>query len=105
MKLFLRSHTRTIFFAFLLVFSCSASAVQAKKHPPASPIDLNAASVEELQQLPGVGPATAQAIVNFREKSGRFKRVEDLLAVHGISQTKFDSIRPYVTVKLPAQHH
>jgi competence protein ComEA len=64
---------------------------------------LNTATVEALQQLPGLGPSTAQAIVTFRDKSGAFKRVEDLLAVHGVSQAKFESIRPYVVVKAPGQ--
>jgi competence protein ComEA len=89
--------------AGLLVILCAPLAAYGKKHPPVSPIDLNSATLEELQQLPGVGPSTAQAIVTFREKSGAFKRVEDLLAVHGISQTKFQSIRPYVVVKPPPQ--
>jgi competence ComEA-like helix-hairpin-helix protein len=73
----------------------------AEKHPPAKPIDLNLANVKELQELPGVGPVTAQRIVGMREKSGRFKRVEDLLAIRGISQKKLDAMRPYVTVAAP----
>lgn len=76
-----------------------AIAAQAKKHPPSTPIDLNSATVEELQQLPGIGPSTAQAIVQFREKSGPFKRPEDLLAIHGISKAKFEKQRPYIVVK------
>lgn len=106
MNMFRRSSIHAIIFlATFTVTACCALTAQGKKHPPASPIDLNTATVDELQQLPGVGPGTAQAIVNFREKSGAFKRVEDLLAVHGISQTKFESIRSYVVVKSPAQHH
>ena len=66
----------------------------AQKHPPAKPIDLNNATAEQLEQLPGVGPSTAKAIVRFREKSGPFQRVEDLLAVHGISQSKLEKLRP-----------
>lgn len=73
----------------------------AEKKPPSKPIDLNAASAKELQELPGVGPVTAQRIIDLRAKSGKFKRVEDLLAVRGISQTKLDAIRPYVTVSAP----
>jgi competence ComEA-like helix-hairpin-helix protein len=69
----------------------------AEKKPPAKPIDLNAATVEQLQQLPGVGPATAKAIVQFRQKSGPFKRVEDLLAIPRITKQKLEKIRPYVT--------
>lgn len=83
-----------LLFALLTPFP----SVLAEKHPPAKPIDLNAANAKELQELPGVGPVTAQRIVDLREKSGRFKRVEDLLAVRGISQKKLDAMRPYVTV-------
>ncbi len=75
--------------------------MQAKKQPPVKPIDLNAASVKELQELPGVGAVTAQRIIDMREKSGRFKRVEDLLAIRGISQKKLDALRPYVTIGPP----
>jgi len=82
-----------------LLVLCAAT--MAEKHPPAKPIDLNLANVKELQELPGVGPITAQRIIDLREKSGRFRRVEDLLAVRGISQKKLDAMRPYVTVSLP----
>jgi competence ComEA-like helix-hairpin-helix protein len=82
-----------------LLVLCAAA--QAEKHPPAKPIDLNVANVKELQELPGVGPVTAQRIIDLREKSGRFHRVEDLLAVRGISQKKLDAMRPYVTVSAP----
>lgn len=75
-----------------------AAGAWAKKKPPSAPLDLNTATAEQLQQLPGVGPAAAQAIVNFRAKSGPFRRVEDLLAIRGISQRKLDELRPYVTV-------
>ncbi len=76
-------------------------AVFAQKQPPAKPIDLNAANVKELQQLPGVGPVTAQRIIETREKSGRFRRVEDLLAIRGISRKKLEALRPYVNISPP----
>lgn len=82
----------------LVLFAVSA---QGQKHPPAKPIDLNVANVKELQQLPGVGAVTAQRIIDMRQKSGRFHRVEDLLAIRGISQKKLDALRPYVTVSAP----
>jgi competence ComEA-like helix-hairpin-helix protein len=84
-----------------LLIVLSSFAAQAEKHPPAKPIDLNLANVKELQELPGVGPVTAQRIIDLREKSGRFHRVEDLLAVRGISQKKLDALRPYVIVSAP----
>jgi competence ComEA-like helix-hairpin-helix protein len=93
-----RFSTATV--ALLLVLSLAIA--QAQKQPPAKPIDLNLANVKELQELPGVGPVTAQRIIDLRDKSGRFKRVEDLLAVRGISQKKLDAIRPYVTVSAPS---
>jgi competence protein ComEA len=52
--------------------------------------------------LPGIGPTIAKAIVRFRAKSGPFRRVEDLLAVRGISEDKLKKLRPYITVSPPA---
>jgi competence ComEA-like helix-hairpin-helix protein len=87
---------------FFLV--CAAGlAARTKKHPPVTAIDLNTATLSQLEELPGVGPVTAQAILDFRAKSGSFKRVDDLLSVHRISQKKLDKLRPYVTVG-PARH-
>ncbi|HXC32353.1 MAG TPA: helix-hairpin-helix domain-containing protein [Verrucomicrobiae bacterium] len=84
-----------------LVWLALCVAAQSKKTPPAKPIDLNLANAKELQELPGVGPVTAQRIIDLRTKNGRFKRVEDLLAVRGISQKKLDAMRPYVMVSPP----
>jgi competence ComEA-like helix-hairpin-helix protein len=81
--------------AALLVF-CAVT--HAEKTPPSKPIDLNVANIKELQELPGVGAVTAQKIIDLRQKSGRFHRVEDLLAVRGISQKKLDAMRKYITV-------
>ncbi|HYL09611.1 MAG TPA: helix-hairpin-helix domain-containing protein [Candidatus Acidoferrales bacterium] len=74
----------------------------AKKHPPAQPLDINLATAEQLQQVPGIGPKTAEAIVHMRETSGPFRRVDDLLAIHGIGKKKYRMMRPYLTVRLPA---
>jgi competence ComEA-like helix-hairpin-helix protein len=82
----------------VLCFSIAGLGAAQKKKPPSKPIDLNTATVEQLQQLPGIGPATARDIVRFREKSGPFQRVDDLLAIHRISKSRFDKLRPYVTV-------
>jgi competence protein ComEA len=62
-------------------------------------LNLNTATVDQLQRLPGVGRVLATRIVQFREKKGGFKRVEELLAVPGISERKWKVLREYVTVK------
>jgi competence protein ComEA len=61
-------------------------------------LNLNTATVEQFQRLPGVGRVLATRIVQFREKKGPFKRVEDLLAVPGMSERKWKALRPYLTV-------
>jgi len=67
------------------------------KHPD-HPIDLNTAPAAELEQLPGVGPATAEQIIHFREHSGPIRRPEDLLAIPRITRRALDRIRPYIVV-------
>ena len=74
--------------------------IRSRKNPPAlSKTNLNQASLEELQKLPGIGPALAQRIVEFRKKNSPFRRVEDLLIIRGISRQKLDRIRPLIGVK------
>ena len=90
-----------IFAVASLLFLFTGASHPQKKNPPAKPVDLNSASVEQLQQVPGIGPATAKSIINFREKSGPFRRVEDLLAIRGISKQALERMRPYVTVSAP----
>jgi competence protein ComEA len=82
----------------LVLAALTLSVGADKKQLPSEPINLNVATVKELQELPGVGLVTAKAIIQFRTKSGPFHRVEDLLAVRGISETKLKKMRPYVTV-------
>ena len=65
---------------------------------PTGPVDLNTATAEELDSLPGVGPATAAAILGYRTEHGRFSSVDDLLDVRGIGDAKLEQLRPLVTV-------
>jgi competence protein ComEA len=62
------------------------------------PVNLNTAGIDELDSLPGVGPAIAQAILDHREQIGRFATVDDLLDVRGIGESKLEQIRDLVTV-------
>jgi competence protein ComEA len=62
-------------------------------------INLNTATMRELETLPGIGPALARRIVEFREKRHGFRRVEELLAIPGISEKKWKAIREKVEVK------
>jgi competence protein ComEA len=62
-------------------------------------ININLASATELEHLPGVGPATAKAIVAYREKYGAFNTVEDLLKVRGIGPAKLSEILPRASVR------
>ncbi|HUR50242.1 MAG TPA: helix-hairpin-helix domain-containing protein [Acidimicrobiales bacterium] len=61
-------------------------------------VDLNTATAEELDKLPGVGPATAEAIIRHRETRGRFRSVTELLEVRGIGEAKLEQLRPLVKV-------
>ena len=93
--------TRILLSAIALLVGLSFASAQSKKPLPAKPLDLNTATVEELETLPTVGPAAAKAIVRFREKSGPFRKVEDLLAVRGFTQKRLKTLRPYITVSPP----
>lgn len=64
----------------------------------AGPLNLNTATAEQLEDLPGIGPSTAQAIVAWRRQHGRFRRVDDLINVRGIGPAKLDALRDQVRV-------
>jgi len=66
--------------------------------PPSGPVTLNTATADQLEALSGVGPATAHAIITWREQHGRFRSVQDLLQVRGIGPAKLESLRDQVTV-------
>ena len=83
---------------FFLLLSLSSNLSANKKKPPTKPVNINKASSEELQQVPGIGPATAQKILQMRKSYGPFKSVDDLLAIRGLGQKRLDKMRKYLTV-------
>lgn len=62
-------------------------------------VDVNAASVAELERLPGVGPTLARRIADDRATRGRFRRPEELQRVHGIGPKTYEELKDYVTVR------
>ena len=62
-------------------------------------VDLNTATLKQLDSLPGIGPAIAERILKFRRKNGPFKRIEDLMNVRGIGEKKFLKLRDRIEVE------
>jgi competence protein ComEA len=80
------------------VVVAAASASSPGSSTPAGPININQATVQQLDGLPGVGPATAAAIVAYRDKHGPFRNVQALVDVPGIGEAKVAAWKELVTV-------
>jgi competence ComEA-like helix-hairpin-helix protein len=63
------------------------------------PVNINTASAEELERLPGIGRGLAARIISYREQYGRFRRAEHLIMVRGIGDRRFRRLRPFVTAQ------
>ena len=61
-------------------------------------VNINKASQEELDSLPGIGPSTAEKILEYRKQNGNFKSIEDIKEVSGIGESKFEKIKEMITV-------
>lgn len=64
-------------------------------------IDLNTAAPEDLERLPGIGPAKAEAIAAYRAEHGPFQSVDQLTEVSGIGEATLETLRPYITASAP----
>jgi len=97
-------HSAACCVSLLTLLLCPVSPLLAKKNPPAHPININTASAAELEEVPGIGPATARKILDTRKSYGAFKSVDDLLAIKGIGPKRLEKMRKYLTVgKAPAK--
>jgi competence protein ComEA len=68
------------------------------KAAPAAQVNLNSATASDLEKLPGIGPAMAQRIIEYRQKNGAFKKPEDLMNVKGIGERSFVRLKPLITI-------
>jgi competence protein ComEA len=96
----MRTLLRAALAAALLVVPMTAFAQNDKPAAAAAKaaVNLNTATIEQLEELPGVGRATAQRILEYRQKSGGFKKIEELMNVKGIGEKSFLKLKPLIVV-------
>jgi competence protein ComEA len=100
---------RSIALAAALAFLWSASPpLKAQKPaPPTAPVtrselvNLNTASAVQLAALPGIGPKTADLIIQYRQKAGGFKKIEEVMNVRGVGEKSFLKLKSLITVTPP----
>ena len=92
--------------AAIAAIALSAPALSAQSKAPApepaataaAPVNLNTATAEQLATIPGVGPKMAERIIDYRQKNGGFKKIEDLMNVSGVGEKSFLKMKPLITV-------
>lgn len=82
-------------FAVVLILAALAAHANGAE---STQVDINTASAAELATIKGIGPAKAQSIIDYRDKNGTFKTVDDLKLVRGIGDKMLEQLRPHVTV-------
>jgi competence protein ComEA len=87
-----------------IALSTTALSAQGKAPAPkptattAAPVNLNTATADQLATIPGVGPKMAERIIDYRQKNGGFKKIEDLMNVSGVGEKSFLKMKPLITV-------
>ncbi len=97
-----------LFWSLVALLACLSVQTAAQGSPakadsrPARPtptlVNLNSATATQLQELPGIGAKTAERIIEYRQKKGPFKKIEELMNVKGIGEKSFLKLRPQITV-------
>jgi competence protein ComEA len=90
--------SRFVAAALLAALVLTTGPAFAAPSAPSAKVNLNSASVSQLEALPGIGPALAARIVEHRQKNGAFKSVEDVMAVKGIGEKNFARIQGFLSV-------
>ena len=78
---------------------------QAAPKPPLTVVNINTASASDFEALPGIGAKTAKSIVDYRQKNGPFKKVEELMNIRGIGEKNFLKLKPQLTVATAKADH